>query len=62
MSINLQSEQFKNNLYNLINNSGLPIANVYFILKATGFQLEQKYYEVINSEYQQMNENPEQET
>ena len=37
MSINLLSEQFRNNLYNLVNNSGLPIANVYFILKMVGF-------------------------
>lgn len=56
MSINLLSEQFRNNLYNLINNSGLPIANVYFILKMVGFQLEQKFHQVINSEYQQQSQ------
>ena len=56
MSINLLSEQFRNNLYNLVNNSGLPIANVYFILKMVGFQLEQKFHQVINSEYQQQSQ------
>lgn len=33
MNINLQSEEFKNNLYSLITSSELPIANVYYILK-----------------------------
>lgn len=53
MSINLQSEQFRNNLYNLINSSGLPISSVYFIIRTVASQLELKYNEVINMENQQ---------
>ena len=33
MNINLKSEEFKNNLYSLISNSELPVANVYYIFK-----------------------------
>lgn len=53
MSINLQSEQFRNNLYNLINSSGLPISSAYFIIRTVASQLELKYNEVINMENQQ---------
>lgn len=54
MSINLQSEQFRNNLYNLINSSGLPISSAYFIIRTVASQLELKYNEVINTENQQL--------
>lgn len=49
MNINLQSEEFKNNLYSLITNSELPIANVYYILKIVLQQTEDAYNQVIEN-------------
>lgn len=50
ISINIRSERFKNNLYALINNSDLPISNVYFIFKLTMQELENLYYGTLNDE------------
>lgn len=47
MNINLKSEEFKNNLYSLINDSELPIANIYYILKVISQQVEDTYNQVI---------------
>lgn len=49
MNINLQSEEFKNNLYSLITSSELPIANVYYILKIVLQQTEDAYNQVIEN-------------
>lgn len=49
MNINLQSEEFKNNLYSLIANSELPIANIYYILKIVLQQTEDAYNQVIEN-------------
>ena len=50
ISVNIRSERFKNNLYALINNSNLPISNVYFIFKLTMQELENLYYGTLNDE------------
>ncbi len=47
MNINLKSEEFKNNLYSLISNSELPVANVYYIFKIVSQQVEDTYNQVI---------------
>lgn len=47
MNINLKSEEFKNNLYSLISNSELPIANIYYIFKIVSQQVENTYNQVI---------------
>ena len=49
MNINLKSEEFKNNLYSLISNSELPIANVYYILKVISQQVEDTYNQIIEN-------------
>lgn len=49
MNINIKSEEFKNNLYSLINNSELPIANIYYILKVISQQVEDTYNQVIEN-------------
>ena len=46
-NINLQSEEFKDNLYSLIANSELPISNIYFIFKMVSKELEETYNQVI---------------
>ena len=51
-NINLKSEIFKNNLYSLINNSNLPVSNVYFIFKLIMQELENFYYKTLNDENQ----------
>ena len=53
MSINIKSEEFKNNLYSLINQSQLPIANIYFIYKDVFKDLEEFYKDTINKEIEQ---------
>ena len=49
-SINLQIEEFRNNLLNLVNNSGLPAGIVYYMYKDIGKEIENAYYSVLNSE------------
>lgn len=53
-TINLKTEIFKQNLYSLINNSDIPIANAYFVFQAIGKELEETYYQAINEENQQL--------
>ena len=43
MLLNLKSNQFEKQLYNIINNSGLPVANVYFILTSVQQKIEESY-------------------
>ena len=49
-TINIRSEEFKQNLCALINNSNLPIANVYYIFQAVAQELEMTYYGTLNEE------------
>lgn len=49
MNINLQIENFKDNLYNLVANSELPISIVYYIYKTIGQELENTYFEVLKN-------------
>lgn len=49
-SINIKTEKFKSNLYDLVNNSELPISIVYYIFKYVEQDLENTYYGVLNSE------------
>ena len=49
-SINIKSENFRQNLYNLINNSNLPVSNIYFIITLLQKQIELNYYATLNSE------------
>ena len=58
-SINLKSENFRQNLYSLIGTSELPIANVYFILKMAMQQVENTYYGTLNTESSRQTEEKE---
>lgn len=49
-TVNVLAEDFKNALVNLINNSGLSIATIYYIYKNIGHDLETTYYNTINAE------------
>lgn len=50
ITINIASENFKNALINLINESQLPISNVYYIFKYLEKEVENTYYGTLNSE------------
>lgn len=54
--ININSEQFKQNLQNLINSSNLPISNIYYIISLIQKELEYKYYATLNSELAQQSQ------
>ena len=49
MNINLQIENFRNELYNLVANCGLPISMVYYIYKNIGQELENTYFDILNN-------------
>ena len=49
-SINIKTENFKQNLLKLINSSGLPVANVYFVFQLVEKELEKTYYATLNQE------------
>ena len=61
-SINMKSEELKNSLYNLINNSDLPISNVYFIFQLITQELESTYYQILNEEENRIINNDNQNT
>ena len=48
-NINLKVEEFKNGLYDLENNRGLPVSVVYYSFKFVEQDLENTYYETLNS-------------
>ena len=48
MNINLQIEDFRNKLYNLVANCELPISMVYYIYQNIGQELENTYFKVLN--------------
>ena len=55
-NINFKSEKFKNDLYLLINNSGLPIANIHYILQIVSKEIENLYYDTLNKMLKQEQE------
>ena len=48
--INLQTNIFENQLLQLINNSGLPIANAYLVLRDVYKQITQLYQQQLKKE------------
>lgn len=59
-TINIKTEEFKNSLYSLINNSGLPVANAYFVFKLVSQQLQKQYYDALNAEIAKMQQEKQQ--
>lgn len=49
-TINLKSESFKQEIYNLINKSQLPVSNIYYIITLLQKQIEIQYYAALNAE------------
>lgn len=49
-TINLQIEQFKSNVLDLINNSKLPVAVVYYIFKDIQRDLDEVYSDALRRE------------
>lgn len=55
-TINLSTETFRKNLYDLINKSNLPISNIYLIVGIIYKELQNNYYATLNSEIMKLNE------
>ena len=55
-TINLNTETFRKNLYDLINKSNLPISNIYLIIAMVYKELQNNYYATLNSEIMKLNE------
>lgn len=55
-TINLKSESFKQEIYNLINKSQLPVSNIYYIITLLQKQIEIQYYAALNAESIQQQE------
>lgn len=49
-NINIKSQIFRQNLYNYINDSDLPVSNIYFIITLLQKQVELNYYASLNAE------------
>lgn len=47
---NTMCEKYKNDLVELVNQSGLPIGAIYFITRNIMAEIEKTYYGAINSE------------
>lgn len=50
MNINYALEQFRQNLFNIINNCNLPIGAAYFIVKDVYITLEKEYFKILEKE------------
>ena len=55
-TINLSTETFRKNLYDLINKSNLPISNIYLVISMIYKELQNNYYATLNSEIMKLNE------
>ena len=55
-SINIKIEELKNQLYSVINNSGLPLASVYYLFKDFMIELTEFYNKSVGEEIQKYQE------
>lgn len=55
-SINMKTEEFRSALFNIINQSNLPVSIVYYVFKDVGQELENIYYGTLNSEAEEIQE------
>ena len=55
-SINIKIEELKNQLYGVINNSGLPLASVYYLFKDFMTELTEFYNKSVGEEIQKYEE------
>ena len=49
-SINLKTAEFKENLYKLINESGLPVVNAYMVFEIVKYELDVAYAKALSEE------------
>lgn len=49
-SINIKTKDFEQNLLDLINNSQLPPANVYYVLRLIAKEVENSFYATLNDQ------------
>lgn len=56
MGINLQINQTKQQIINILNQSNLPISIIHMLLNEISIQIERVEREVLNKEYQQEQE------
>lgn len=59
--MNLQIENVKQNIINIINNSGLPIGIIYYLFKDINAEISSGYNKALNYEKQQQLEKEKQE-
>ena len=57
--MNLQIEQTKNEIINVINNSGLPIGVIYYLFKDINTEVANEYGKTLNAERQMQLQNEE---
>ena len=55
-NINIRTEAFKNALYDLINKSQLPAANVYYVFSLVEKEVAETYKEVLENDRASMQE------
>lgn len=60
-NFNLINENLKNSLVQIISNSNLPVANVYFIVKDIFRDIENNYYNQISKEMESKEQNAQEE-
>ena len=60
-NLNIQTEQVKSNLLDLINNSNLPAAITYYLMKDIMRDVERSYQDLINEEVREYEKQQEQE-
>lgn len=52
-TFNMTIEELKQNLYEMINNSGLPFSSVYYLFKDFMREMTDSYYEMVGNEFKQ---------
>ena len=53
IGFNTRCEHFKNDVLSVVNNSGLPIGVMYFVIRNIMVEIENTYYGALNSEAQE---------
>lgn len=48
--LNLEIEQFKKNIYNILNNSNLLVGTAYYVMKDVLYDLERNYVQSLKNE------------
>jgi len=61
-TINIKIEEIKNELFNIVNNSGLPFSAIYYLFKDFMNDLTNAYNETLNNEYQRYKEEEQKES